>query len=115
MQVNRDFIQPAIPNVEFLDESLLGLCVPEEPDTTFGSYAISHRAPSPVKGGKSRKRRRQSAPFPPAGILLCFHFALRKGRRKTVMPFSRFCKRAFAPDGLTRSDPNWAATGSSAT
>src|SRR6266404_4440616 len=103
------------PNVEFLDESLLGLCVPEEPDTTFGSYAISHRAPSPVKGGKSRKRMRQSAPFPPAGFLLCFHFALRKGRRKTVMLFSRFCKRAFAPDGLTRSDPNWATTGSSAT
>jgi hypothetical protein len=53
------------PQCGVLDESLLGLCVPEEPDTTFGSNAISHRVPSPVKGGKSGKRRRQSAPFPP--------------------------------------------------
>lgn len=81
---------------------------------TFGSYAISHRVPSPVKGGKSGKRRRQSALLP-RWFPVVFHFALRKGRRKTVMPLSRFCKRAFAPDGLTRSDANWAATGSSAT
>ena len=51
----------------------------------------------------------------PRWFPVVFHFALRKGRRKTVMPFSRLCKRSFAPDGLTRSDANWAATGSSAT
>src|SRR5229473_3812313 len=76
------------PRIFFDENSLVSVSLGEGSATTLEVWAISHRFPPPVKGSQKRKRKATTRSVLPASFLLCFHSALRKGLRKTVMPFS---------------------------
>jgi hypothetical protein len=87
------------PQCGVLDESLLGLCVPEEPDTTFGSNAISHRVPSPVKEARAGREGDNLLRSPPAGFLLCFTSHCVKDGEKPSCPFQDSASAPSLPTG----------------
>src|SRR5713101_3832873 len=76
------------PRIFFDENSSVSVSLGEGSATTLEVWAISHRFPPPVKGSQKRKRKATTRSVLPASFLLCFHSALRKGLRKTVMPFS---------------------------